>query len=297
MRIVIEHEMFRHRLQDLIGLNYHHLTLESRMKTWIFTLTILVIALSGCDAGPNYAQLCKDNPEICQEFHDDSWCKKERIAVGIANLDFKLQANDEKRFNQLIAYENYEKCVSHASLIEHIKLKEKKSRRIENMMLARDKIKEISDQTRNSEYPRLLYFHWSRYLNKQSLRKFLALEGTEVMETSASQFELATYYTKRDQDKTLQLLFHALELYKDGNDINSEIFKTLSSIFATKKETKQAYIWLKVLQIYNPDDPSIGENTLVNFAQGYNLNSKFLDKVAETTLNKIKSSTFEPPRF
>jgi len=297
VRIVIEHEMFRHRLQNLFGLNSPHLTLEARMKSWIFTLTILVIALSGCDTGPNYAQLCKDNPEICQEFHDDSWCKKERIAVGTANLDFKIQATDDKRFNQLIAYENYEKCVSHASLIEHIKLKEKKSRRIENMMLAREKIKEISDQTIDSEYPRLLYFHWSRYLNKKSLRKFLALEGTEVMETSASQFELATYYTKRDQDKTLQLLFHALELYKDGNDINSEIFKTLSSIFATKKETKQAYIWLKVLQLYNSKDPAIGENTLSNFAEGYKLDSKFLDKVAETTLSKIKASTFEPPRF
>ncbi|MDG1752524.1 MAG: DUF2989 domain-containing protein [Thalassotalea sp.] len=267
------------------------------MQTSLFTLIFILILLSGCDSGPSFAQLCEENPKICGEFHEDSWCKRERIAVGAANIEHKLKAGDLEKFNQLIAYENYNKCVTHASKIEHIKLKEKKTRRIENMMAARQRIEEIAEETINSEHPRLLYFHWTRYLNEQSLEKFLSLEGTSALETTESQYELATYYIKIDQAKTLQLLFRALELNKEENDINVEIFKSLSSIFADKKQPKQSYIWLRVLQLYMPDDPSLSDVTLNNYVKLNNLDVNFLDKVAETTLDKILSTTFTTPQF
>jgi hypothetical protein len=267
------------------------------MQTLLFTLFLSLLLISGCDSGPSFSQLCEENPEICGEFHEDSWCKRERIAVGAANIEHKSNAGDLQKFNQLIAYENYNKCVSHASKIEHIKLKEKKTRRIENMMKARQRIEEIAEQTRGSDHPRLLYFHWTRYLDEQALEKFLALEGTGELETPESQFELATYYIKRDQNKTLQLLFHALELYKDGDDINPEIFKSLSSIFADKKQPKQSYIWLRVLQLYMPDDSSLSQTTLDNYVALNHLKVDFLDKVAETTLDKILSETFTAPKF
>ncbi len=268
------------------------------MKSVLLPTLVIVSLLVGCDSGPNYVQLCQDNPDICQEFQEDSWCKKERIDVGIANINHKLSPNDDiNRFHQLIAYEKYDKCVSHAANIEHIKAKEKKSHRIENMMKARTRLEELANQTKNSEHPRLLYYHWTRFLDEQALAKFLALEGTPALETPESQYELATYYTKTDQNKTLQLLFHALELFNPTSNINNEIFKTLSSIFAEKKQVKQAYIWLKILALYDPEDPDIKSNTLQSYIDGYNLDGEFLDKVAETTLDKITSMKFIPPNF
>ncbi len=267
------------------------------MKFYLLVLILVLSTLSGCDTSKSYAQLCKENKEICYEFHEDSWCKKERIKVGMSSLEHVTKPEDMQKFNLLIAYEDYETCVEHAAKIEHIKLKEKKTRRIENMMKARKRIKELSDQTINSEHPRLLYFHWTRYLNEDALEKFLALEGTKNLETPESQHELATYYAKIDIDKTLQLLFHALELHQPGKVINVEIFKSLSSIFSDKKKVKQAYIWLKVLQLYSPEDEDISEGTLSNFAVIYKLDSGFLDKVATSTLNKIETNTFIPPKF
>lgn len=266
------------------------------MQTFLFVVLFFLIILSGCDSGPSFAQLCEENPEICGEFHDDSWCKRERIAVGSANIQHKIKADDLQKFNQLIAYENYNKCVTHASKIEHIKLKEKKTRRIENMMKARLRIEEIAEQTRTSEHPRLLYFHWTRYLNEQALEKFLALEGTNELETPESQYELATYFIKRDQDKTLQLLFHSLELHNTETQINVEVFKSLSSIFADKNQPKQSYIWLKVLQLYMPSDPSISENTLNGYVILNRLDVDFLDKIAAATLSKIVNGGFIAPK-
>ncbi|WP_206485734.1 DUF2989 domain-containing protein [Thalassotalea sp. G2M2-11] len=267
------------------------------MKTIHFSMIILLGLLSACDSAPDYQQLCQDNPEICNELHDDSWCKAERINVGKANLAQKQQPKGIHQFNQLIAYEKYEKCISHAAKIEHIKAKDKKARRIESMMKARARISEIAEQTKGAQHPRLLYYHWSRFLDKQALESFLALEGTKAVETPESQYELATYYAKTDQKKTLQLLFHSLELFDENSTVNNEVFKTLSSIYAEKQEVKQAYIWLKVLQIFDPEDPDISANTLQNYIDGYQLDAEFLNKVAQNTLDKITSSTFVAPKF
>jgi len=266
------------------------------MRHYLSAIVILNALLAGCDSSKSYVELCEENPEICYEFHEDSWCKKERIKVGLANLALVTRPEDLEKFNVLIAYENYESCVSHAAKIEHIKLKEKKTKRIDNMMKAREKIQKFSDETINSEHPRLLYYHWTRYLNKESLAKFLALEGTPDLETPDSQHELATYYVKRDLDKTLQLLFHSLELYQAGDAINVEIFKSLTSIFAETKNEKQAYIWLKVLELYAPEDGDINGKTLINYEKSNNLDGAFLNKVARSTLNKIKKGLFKAPQ-
>ena len=266
------------------------------MKFYKIASILPFCTLIACDSGPNFAELCEQHPEICQEFQEDSWCKRERITVGFANLTHKLDVNDGNKYQQLMAYEGYEKCMEHASKIEHIKLKVKKTMRIDNVIKAQAKIKEIAIATRNSEHPDLLFFHWSRYLNENSLNKFVALEGNELLERPNRQVNLASYYAKRDPNKTLDLLYHALELYQSDAKLDTEIFKSIASIFADRKEYKQAYIWSKILHLYNPDDKNITEKSLQYYIQTKDLNEKFLDKVAETTLKKIMAGKFKSPK-
>ena len=268
------------------------------MKTLLPILpAFTALLLIGCDSGPNFAKLCEENPEICAEFQEDSWCKKERIDVGLANIAHLKNQQDSQKYQQLIAYESYDKCVTHAVKIEHVKLKEKRTRRIENMMKARDKISTLAEQTARSNHPRLLYFHWTRFLSEPHLEKFLALEGTKALETTESQYDLATYYAKRDQKKTLQLLFKALTLYDNKNEINDDIFKSLSTIFAEKNEFKQAYIWLKVLHLHDPQDRDLSKDTLTRYVAEHKLNAEYLDKVATSTLNHVLEMSFKAPNF
>jgi len=265
------------------------------MKFYKFVSILPLFTLMACEQGPNFAELCDNHAEICEEFQEDTWCKRERIAVGFANLAHKIEVNDGNKYQQLIAYESYEKCMAHASKIEHIKLKVKKTIRINNVLKARTEIKEISDATVQSEHPDLLFFHWSRYLNEDSLNKFIALEGNELLERTNRQVNLASYYAKRDPNKTLKLLYHALELSPSGALIDTEIFKSIASIFAEKEEYKQVYIWSKVLQLYDPKDESINDKTLQSYVKTYKLNVEFLNKVANSTLDKITSGKFISP--
>lgn len=265
------------------------------MKIKLYLLLTLFL-LIGCDTGPDLAKICKENPELCNEFIEDSWCKRERVNTIFAKYDLSVQQKDKQKYNLLIAYEDFAACMDHASQIEHIKLKHKKTNRIQNSVKAKERIKELSEETSNSEHPELLYFHWTRYLNERSLSKFLKMEGSSALETPESQFHLATYYIKRDPDKTLDLLFHSLELIKEGNTINKEVFKSLTTIFTDKKEFKQAYIWLKILSLYDPEDEDISEKSLQDYSQFYKLDAEFLDRVAKATLEKISAGQFTAPK-
>jgi hypothetical protein len=265
------------------------------MKFEKLVMVLLFCTLIACENKPDFAELCKQNIKICQEFQEDSWCKRERLVVGFANLADKNDANDSNKYQQLIAYESYKKCMLHASKIEHIRVKVKKTIRINNFVKAQAKIKAIALATQNSEHPDLLFFHWSRYLNKQSLNKFIALEGSKLLEKPNQQINLASYYAKHDTNKTLNLLYHALELYPSGSTINTEIFQSLASIFTHKKEYKQAYIWSKILYLYSPKDSNISHETLISYFKSNNLNTEFLDRVAKETLNNILEGEFKMP--
>jgi hypothetical protein len=265
------------------------------MKLTHIVLFLSAFSLFSCNKGPNFAELCEMHSEICHEFEQDSWCKRERIAVGFANLEHVKTPLDPQKFEQLIAYEGYAKCMVHASKIEHIKFKNKQVMRVNNLIKAREQIKVISTQTKRSLNPDLLYFHWSRYLDKRALSKFLALEDTLQLETPKLQLNLATYYVKRDKEKTLQLLYHSLELSNDDAPIDVEVFKSISTLFAEKKDFKMAYVWSKLVNLYASDDETVTERSLENYSRAYNLNSDVLEDTAEDILDRILDGQFKAP--
>lgn len=280
----------------LTKINTKHGMVLMNYSQIIFILS-LIFGVVSCDSGPNFAKLCDEHPNICNEFQEDSWCKKERIDVGMINYTFLNENSETNQYHRLIAYERYAKCMEFASQIQHIKLKHKQSLRLENGMLARKRIEEISQQTKNAKHPYLLYYHWSRYIDNDALDRLLKLEGSAVLESPRGQFYLATYYIKRDINKTLGLLFHALELYKEGDMIENEIFKSLSSIYADKENAKLTYIWLKVAQLNNPKDMTITEKALKSYVNGYKLDEQLLNEVAQSTLAKVSSGQFKKPKY
>jgi hypothetical protein len=263
----------------------------------LLTILFLLLLLPGCDNKKNLSELCEENPQICQEFSQDNWCKKERNEVSLARIALKTTEKDLEKYNLLIAYEHYIDCMGLASQIQHIKLVEKTTMRKNNLIKAETKLAQLSAKTNNSSHPHLLYYHWSRESNKNALAQFLTLEGSAALENSLSQFQLATYYTKIDNDKTLQLLFRALELHSPNEQLIPEIFQTLATIFTNKDKPKQAYIWLKAYQlVVNKRDIRVKQQ-LKQFQSAYSLDGDFLDKVAFNTVANIENGEFKTPKF
>jgi hypothetical protein len=263
----------------------------------LLTVLFSFLLLSSCDSKKSINELCEENPQICQEFSQDNWCKRERIDVSLARIGLKTTKKDSHKYNLLIAYESYISCMGLASQIQHIKLIEKTTIRKNNLIKAETKLAQLSAQTLNSNHPHLLYYHWTRESNKNALAKFLKLEGSDALENSLSQFQLATYYAKIDTEKTLQLLFRALELHSPNEQLIPEIFQTLATIFTNNEKPKQAYIWLKTYQLVTKENDAQLKQQLKQFQNVYSLDGDFLDKVSTNTLANIKNGEFKTPKF
>ena len=267
---------------------------RSGMKCVAIFLTLL---LTGCGDKVNLVQLCTDNEEICNEFGQDSWCKSQRIDVALNRINVKNNNLDTGKYNLLIAYEGYIKCMSLASQIQHIKLKEKTTLRKDNLLKAKALLAQLSEQSANSKHPHLLYYYWSRESNHLALEEFLQLEGSAILENSTAQYHLATYYIKRNTKKTLGLLYHALELHQPGTTLSPEVLQTLATIFTQKKQYKQAYIWLRTYQLLLDRPDEMIETNLNGYQQAKKLDADFLDEVANTTLAKIEAGQFTSPSY
>jgi len=265
------------------------------MKQLLLLCTLFL--LSSCDSGKSLADLCKENPQICHEFGEDSWCKRERVDIALARIALKTQKQDLQKYHLLVAYEGYVSCMSLASQIQHIKLKEKTTLRKNNLLKAKTQLAELSDQTLTSKHPHLLYYHWSREFNKKSLQQFIQLEGSSELENAISQYHLASYYSKKNISKTLALLFHALELHQPKEKLIPEVLQTLATIFTNKDKPKQAYIWLKIYQLVVNNNSNQVEFTLQQLAKSHSLNVDFLDEVAKSTLDKIEQGEFKAPKY
>lgn len=274
------------------------------IKNILAFLVLIILFLTSCDNQPSLAELCNVNQKICQDFSEDSWCKSQRNAISNARILLKsVNSLPEKpsinspRYTVLIAYESYIKCMALASQIQHIKLKSKTALRTNNLLKAKAQLAELTELTADSNHPHILYYHWTRRSDEQALEKILQLEGKEVLENSTAQYHLATYYVKRDINKTLGLLFHALELHQQGTELEDEILQTLATIFTNKEAFKQAYIWLKIYQLVQKENNKELEESLAHYQQDYKLDADFLDQVAENTLDRILAGNFISPKF
>ena len=260
-------------------------------------VTLAVIAalmLPGCDDGLTLRKICDEKSELCSDLGVDGHCKQERKDVIFDRYFEAKLPTDKNRYNLLMDWEKYSACMALASQIEHIKLKEKKTERVDGYLVSVEQIKRLSDATTASDYPPLLYYHWSRNGSKKALTKFLALEGTKQLDTPELTYGLASYYIKRDLAKTIKLLYKALKLYKSGEQVNPDIYRSLSSIFFKQDQISRAYVWAKVASLSGQEDVNLQE---LKFAlRNLGKTTDELDDIADDTYDSILDGEFVEPK-
>ncbi|MGF1757426.1 DUF2989 domain-containing protein [Photobacterium sagamiensis] len=210
-------------------------------------LTVTVIALSGCyERHRTTDSLCEAYPSLCAELNvNDGQCKIQRTNLIWQRYNVLKSSADTAKFKELKLTYKYQICLEYAARIEPTELKERKSRRMSALIHSYDSIKRLNQELASSEDPKIIYYRWSQG-DKKALRQFLLLEGSAKLETPELQLALATYYTGKDKEKTLQILSHALELYKENQPIKPEIILSLATISHQQGLAHHAYIWATV---------------------------------------------------
>lgn len=216
------------------------------MKTALVLL--MALALVGCEEELTVAQICKEKPGFCSDLNEDSHCNIQRREVIFERYAEGKLPSDTNKYKLLIGFEKYSKCIELAAGIEHIKLKEKTTSRVNGYLTSIAQIKRLTEETVSSEDPNLLYFHWSRHQSQAHLEKFLAAEKAGKLETPELQLALASYYMKRDLDKTINILHHALTLSAPSGKIDPEIYTILTTIYYKQRKFPQSFHWALVAE-------------------------------------------------
>ena len=90
-----------------------------------FVILGLVVLVAGCGQKFDVKEACEKHPELCNDLHQDGWCRYERTQVvkgrynyfNVPKLEAKLVNDDYNKYFLLIKYHfNPSKC----SLLKHL---------------------------------------------------------------------------------------------------------------------------------------------------------------------------------
>ena len=271
---------------------FHHRALKRMLRT---LLVIVTFSLIGCDgfSEKSIASICEDSPTFCSDLNADSWCRAEKSIIIRARHNDSVIPKDINKYDLLLGFEDYKKCIDKASKIEHIKFKEKQAGRVEGLLTAERELKRLSRATKGSIDPHLLYYHWSRNNDEKALETFMNYRDTGELETSELQVALASYYTKFDLPKTIKTLHHALELHEKGSEIDTTIFSSLTTIYMKLEEFDKAYIWGTIAVEHDVEDLDIVQVESILLQQG--INTEKLQKTAKDYSRAIDKGQFIRP--
>ena len=262
----------------------------------IVWLSLSLLLLAGC--GPEQqtvAQICKDNPAICNDLNEDSHCNVQRADVIFDRHAEGKLPSDKNKYKLLISFEKYSKCIELASGIEHIKLKEKTTSRVNGFLTSLREIKRLTEETVSSDDPNLLQFHWSRHQSQPHLDRFLLAEQNKQLETPELQVALASYYMKRDIKKTIDILHHALSLYPADAEVDPEIYTALTTIYYKQRNYQQSLLWALIAEEAGIE--RIEFSRIKTELKELKIDADPIEALADDTLDSIKLGQFKVPVF
>jgi len=254
---------------------------------------ILVGSLTGCiENHSNTTELCEKQPDLqCDRFNlGDGQCRKQRTELLWHRFEVKKNPTAKNLIQDYEMTAEYNKCLGLATQIHVLNQPELKQNRTEALINSGDDLKTLVERIRKSSSPEALYFLWSQTGDKEAQRSFLQLEGSKALENAEMQYALATFYTSKDNEKTIKLLNRSLEL-SDGDNINPEAFKSLASLTYQLNRKEEAYIWAMVAKRF--EIPLVRENEL-QILYGFDSDKyQQLDDIAGDVASAIKGGRYK----
>ncbi len=223
-----------------------------KRTNWLVATTFSLL-LTGCFEGNlTTEELCEKNPELrCEQLNmSDGQCRIPRTNLVWHRFEVMKAPTEANKVQEYKLVAEYRKCLELASQITPIDQSALKRQRFNALVNSIDELERIVNDLQSTSDPSTLYFLWSQTGDNSARRKFLQMEGTAALDTAELQFALATFYTTRDQEKTITILDKALSLTQDGK-VNPEILKSMASIHQGLNRKERAYIWTMVAKRFD----------------------------------------------
>ncbi|MGO4998268.1 DUF2989 domain-containing protein [Oceanisphaera sp. W20_SRM_FM3] len=262
-------------------------------KKQMFLLLATPLFLAACDRDriPN---ICEGTPQFCVDLHSDGWCKFERTALIRARKQQATLISDANDYDLLLKVSAYHDCLDPLLAIEYTRRKERKTDKVDAVYHAKETMNQLAADTKDSDYPPLLLWHWQHEGSQQAKARFIKLADRPEMQVPDLQNSLAELLMLRDHARAAHALHTALSLYNKSDVINSDIIANLLTLAVRQKRYQDAWVWTRVLS--NLDyEQNIDEGRMETYARFSDGEQQQMQQRVEDILEQLKQGTYRAP--
>ncbi len=201
-----------------------------------FCLGIAIFGLFGCENDRNTDVICKNNPELCEDLHRDSWCKFEKADLIRHRYALKKteQHTGKQLYQQLIMLEKYSKCIELASGVQHIINTHRTLDRRKAFAVSTQNLAQLQEHIKDNPDVYLAFYRWIRF-NEHAAFELInaAFKRDQIQEVEILQ-QLAVHYLKVDANVSKDIyrkMFAAISSPDPIDPDDTDISMSLSDEF------------------------------------------------------------------
>ena len=256
-----------------------------------FSFFIGFLGLLGCENDRNSDMICKNNPEICADLHQDSWCRFEKADLIRHRLQLKQTENPTglQLYQQLIHLENYSNCIELAAGVQHILNPQRTQERARAFAVSTQTLSELRDYTKDNPDIYLAYYRWIRFNDKNSQDIVIKHYQNGAIDDPEILSQLAAYYVRVspvDAKRIYRFLFTSVAAER----FNPDWLLGLASVFQQQQNFEYAYLFTKANSLMT--DNQVDQKQLNGLINGNTELATVLDTQAQALIIDIKSANF-----
>ncbi|MCK5818583.1 MAG: DUF2989 domain-containing protein [Psychromonas sp.] len=267
------------------------------MKKWLMLLIALLLV--GCYFFQTISlkSICKGYPELCDDLYKVSDCRFARVDVIRARYFNKIEPTGIHQHDLLTQLDKYHTCLQSTLLFQLTGNIKRKKRRLHNYFTTKQLIKNVIEKSKGTDDPFLAYYLWIHFQDQQAKSVFIKAAMDKNMKNADLISKLAVTYYKSNPDKSLKYFFRALRVSHSIDDLPSNLFINIMSIYYRKSEFKNAYLWALVYQYaYKKNNLAIDLDMILQrgMSNGKNKikNKDALKKLAKQFYDQLRGGVF-----
>ena len=256
-----------------------------------FSFISAFLGLLGCENDRNSDVICKNNPELCADLHQDSWCRFEKGDLVRHRLVLKQAEtpSGQQLFQQLIYLENYSNCIELAAGVQHILNPERTQDRERAYAVSTQTLNELQEYTKDNPDIYLAYYRWLRFNDKASQDIVLAAYQAGNVAEPQILSQLAAYYV-RVSPLEAKRIYRDLFTKTSFDKFNSDWLLGLASVFQQQQNFEYVYLFTKANTLLTENQ--VDEKQLFGLIGGNQVLAQQLDLQAQTLISDLKSGNF-----
>ncbi|WOT06826.1 DUF2989 domain-containing protein [Shewanella youngdeokensis] len=256
-----------------------------------FTIITALLGLFGCKPSSNTKEICNNNPEICADLHEDSWCifEKDDLIRSREQITHSIKPSGKQLFELLLQLEGYNKCIELAAGVKHIIHTERSNDRARAYGLSSQSLTQLQENTKNSLDPHLAYYHWSRFNDHQSAMVLFAAERNGQVDDVRIKAQIAIHFLKSNSLKSKRLF---AEAFAESNTttFDPDWLLALAKLYAYEDRPEMNYLLSKTNIIMT--QAKFAENQMLALLKGDKAQQQKLDKKAKVLADELRSGKY-----